>query len=113
MSMNSKVELLTDGQANAGQKRGRAVFKDTLEPQEWEQFRRSLIGMIEKGHLSWEFDLSSMPRCQSMDLGMWVAINATIDNLKGSLVLRIQKDSPVSRLLELTKLDRILTVQAA
>jgi hypothetical protein len=67
--------------------------------------------MMKDGCQNWEFDLRRLPFAHSIDLGMWVAMNALIDSSKGRLKLRVGEGSAVAKLIAITQIDKVLKAE--
>lgn len=88
----------------------RVVFEAPLDMKQWDEVRIAMLALLVEGVAQWEFDLRLLQRCLSCDIGMWVATNATVTNHGGALQFRVKRDSTVDKLIELTKLEKVLDI---
>jgi len=77
---------------------------------EWKELRASLTEMLKNGLLQWEFLLDKLDLATSVDIGMWVACNAVVENHSGKITFVVRKDSTIHKTLSITKLDQILSI---
>lgn len=108
MDKEYTIETITDPNRNI--KIGVVTFHISLGVDQWEQFRQELKEMLDSGVKSWVFDLQTITNAYSLDLGMWVTMNATIENNEGKLALKIIKDSQIEKLIAITQINQILKI---
>ena len=94
-----------------GQEQIRVKFIKSLDFFEWQEFSDTLNGMIRNNYRRWEFNLEHLKRPTSIDIGMWLTCNAKIQNQSGSLKFVVKKESSVQKVLAVTKLDSILSIE--
>ena len=77
--------------------------------QEWSQIMDQL--QLKAGSSNfWDLDLRTLEFMGSNSLGMIVSLNAALSARGGSLRLLMAKGSRIATLIQLTKLDRIISV---
>src|SRR5690242_9918348 len=64
---------------------------------------------VNKGVLHWDVSLRNLEIINSVGLGVLVAFNAAVASRGGKLRLILRKDSKITSLLQLTKLDKIIS----
>ena len=108
MDNDYTIETITDPNRNV--KIGVVTFHASLGLDQWEQFRQELKEMLDNGVKSWVFDLRPITNAYSLDFGMWVTMNATIENHEGKLALKIIKNSQIEKLISITQINQILKI---
>jgi len=85
-------------------------FLTPMDSFEWNRFTSMLVRMLKNGFLKWKFILTEQQIATSVDIGMWVSCNATINSYKGELVIIVLEGSTIHKTLVFTKLDKILNI---
>ena len=85
-------------------------FTSSMDAFEWNRFTSMLVRMLKSGFLKWKFILAEQPIATSVDIGMWVSCNATINNYKGEVIFIVLEGSTIHKTLIFTKLDKILKI---
>ena len=86
-------------------------FLKPLDYDEWHEVENHISGMLKDGQLHFTFFLQLLSHFNSTDIGMWVTLNAKIENANGRLKLFMGKDSPLHKYVQYSRLDKILTIQ--
>lgn len=76
----------------------------------WTRLQAEVGKMLENQYMIWKFDLRELTVCDSVGLGMWITLSATIRSREGRSEYLINPSSKVSQLFLLTKVDQILRV---
>ena len=85
-------------------------FLSSMNTFEWNRFTSMLVRMLRNGFLRWKFILTEQPIATSIDIGMWVSCNATINNYNGEVEFIVLEDTTIHKTLIFTKLDKILKI---
>jgi len=85
-------------------------FMSPLDTFEWNRFTSMLVRMLKNGFLNWKFILTEQQIATSVDIGMWVSCNATINNYNGAITFIVLEGSTIHKTLVFTKLDKILNI---
>ena len=88
----------------------RLKFRRPLPIDSWHVLLKHITGIIEKGLLNWEFDLTELEYPCSTDIGMWVTCVSRIKLKSGKIDFIVKKGSHVQMLLEFTRLMEIFNV---
>ena len=89
---------------------GTITLLDYLDPRESRQLRADLKDALETGCRVWEFNLDRLESCDASTLGIFLGTHATLKKRAGKLILNVKPNSPVHRLLTLSRLDLVLSV---
>jgi len=92
------------------EKEVRIRFFNPMDAHEWKIFGDNMVRMLKNGFLKWRFILKDMNIATSVDLGMWVSCNATVNNYSGEIDFVVRENSTIHRTLVFTKLEQILSV---
>jgi anti-anti-sigma regulatory factor len=85
-------------------------LKGVPEFGEWEEIVAQSEKLLTEGYDDWELNLTELPMCNSIGLGMIVTLNTLVRARSGFFSIRAAQDSIPSRLLTLTRLDNIVSV---
>jgi hypothetical protein len=86
------------------------TFTRSLDFFEWQEFNDTLNQMIKKEYHEWVFNLVELRKPTSIDIGMWLTCNAKLTNQSGSLGFIVKRNSNVQKVLNVTKLDQIFSI---
>ncbi len=85
-------------------------FVSPMDTYDWNGFTSMMVRMLKNGFTRWKFILTDLPIATSVDIGMWVSCNATINNYSGTLEFIVKDNSTVHKTLKFTNLDQIFKV---
>ena len=108
--MSVKYEVQAEEADSSGGKKGIVRFNGALDMAGWEELRQDVLRRLGSGCLTWEFDLTGLEHCLSVDLGMWITMNVTIKNHEGRLSFLVARDSGIDRIISVTRLARVLDI---
>ena len=89
----------------------RLKFRRPLPIDSWHVLLKNIHGIIKKGLLNWEFDLTELEYPCSTDIGMWVTCSSRIKLKSGKIDFIVKKGSHVHLLLVFTRLMEIFDVE--
>ncbi len=85
-------------------------FMNPMDSYEWNNFTSMMVRMLKNGFTRWKFILTDLPIATSIDIGMWVSCNATINNYSGVLEFIVKENSTIYKTLKFTNLDQIFKI---
>lgn len=106
MSASYEIERLTGEDAQ----RGVIRFTGPLEADAGLRIREQLLPLIDAGCTDWEFNLEGLRTADSVTLGAWVGLNATVRGRGGRIQFVMRADSELPRTFRQLNLHRILDV---
>lgn len=79
--------------------------------EDWEAFTAFAKTKLAEGIVDWNLDLRRLQLITSMFLGAIIGFNMVVQSRRGSLRLIVEKDSRISKLIHMSKINRIITVR--
>lgn len=88
----------------------RVQFGERMMSDQWDALQGKLLESIKENDLTWQFDFMGMRFIDSAGLGSLVAMNGIISNHNGTLEVLMKSGSQLSKILNLTHLEKILQI---
>jgi hypothetical protein len=66
--------------------------------------------LVEEGIKQWEISLTELTFCDSITLGICIMLHTTVRRFSGMIRFRVSCNSQVYNLMQISRLDRILTI---
>lgn len=79
--------------------------------EDWDTFTNYAKTKLAEGIVNWDLDLRRLQLITSMFLGSIIGFNMVIQSRKGVLRLVTEKNSRISKLIHMSKIDRIILVR--
>ena len=111
MSDNYRIE--SRGISAADKKKLHVTFEAHLQQADWEELQQEIMEKIAQGFIEWDFDIQAIEYLNSAILGTLVAINGIVLNHSGHLNIILDPHSQVAKVIEMTRLDRVLNILEA
>jgi hypothetical protein len=85
-------------------------FLKPLNYDEWHGIENVIIQMQKTGSSHFIFDLQRVSQFCSIDIGMWVTLNTTIEKQSGKCKFVLGSNSTLHQYIKLAKLDKIFSI---
>lgn len=79
--------------------------------EDWEGFTAFAKTKLGEGIVDWSLDLRRLQLITSMFLGAIIGLNMVVQSRRGTLRLIVEKDSRISKVIHMSKINRIITVR--
>lgn len=88
----------------------RILIMDGFRMFHWEEMDREFRAKLAEGNLNWDLDVRQLAFVNSMLLGLFVEMNGLITLAGGSMRLVVLRNSQLTQLLQLSRLNRLIKV---
>ena len=78
----------------------------------WGEFEPFYREQIRQNVIHWRLDLSATVTLESVVLGLIVGLNAVLESRGGSLTLVVRKKTPTADLIDSSRVNKIVNVEA-
>ena len=108
--MSDKYRLTCSGRTADKKKRGHVAFSPGMEPKDWQRLQSEIAQRVNEGYRVWQLDLDRLSHIDSAFIGSIVILNAAIRDMACDMEVILREGSPVTRIFNLLKLEKLISV---